>query len=236
LKVNLIRTALSVAMLFAFTSLGFTQTTKSYIEKMSGWESCSTCAGHNGNGPTVPHTMTKGVSSPTMGSKSAKFWIGGSSPYGNALWWENIGPGTSATNFQYDINFYLKNPSASQALEFDVVESGNGRHLVFGVQCELAQHEFRIWSPSAHWTNTGIACASPTAYTWHHLTMQYHRTSSGDAQFVSMTLDGATHYINMTEEGKSSSGNTTDTSFQMDERLAATDYSTYVENLSVTWW
>jgi hypothetical protein len=227
---------LGVAVLFAFVTLGFAQTTKTYIENLSGWESCSACAGRNGSGPTVPHTLTQGLPSPTMGSKSAEYWIGGSNSYGNALWWKNIGPGVKSTNFQYDIHFYLKNPSASQALEFDVVETSGGRHLVFGVQCELADHEFRIWSPTTHWTNTGIACPSPSAYKWHHLTMQYHRTSGGNAQFVSMTLDGVTHYINKTEVGKSSSGNTTNTSFQMDERRAATDYSTWVENLSVKWW
>jgi hypothetical protein len=217
-------------------SAGFGETKITYIEKKSGWDSCSTCAGSGGDGPYTPHSMTKNVSSPTMGKGSAKFSVSGSNAYGAALWWNTLGAGVSSTNFVYDTYLYMKTPSASQALEFDVVESSHGRHLTFAVQCNIRSHVFKVWSNTSHWVDTSIACNTPTAYKWNHLTLEFHRTSGGNAQFVSMTWNGTKHYISKTESGKDSSGNSTNVSFQMDENKYASDYSTWMENLSLKYW
>ena len=75
-----------------FASVAFAQTTKPSIEKMSGWQSCSVCAGAGGKGATVTHYMKQGITSPTMGSKSAQYYISRRSyAYGDALWWKQLG-------------------------------------------------------------------------------------------------------------------------------------------------
>ena len=236
MKLNFFGAALAVSMFVLCATAAFSQTKLTYLEKRTGWDSCSACAGSGGDGPSIPYSMTKNITSPTMGAKSAKFTVGGSSPYGAALWWNTLGSGVSATNFVLDMYLYLKNPSASRALEFDAVETSHGRHLTFATQCNINSHVFRIWSNATHWVDTPIACNTPTAYKWNHLTLEFHRTSGGNAQFVSMTWNGTKHYINKTESGKDSSGNTTDVSFQMDEGKNATDYSTWMENLSLKYW
>lgn len=233
MKSNLARTALLIFGLSFCTSFGLAQTTKSYIEKTSGWQSCSTCAGSDGS---VTHSMTQNISSPSMGSGSARYYIGGSTPFDNVLWWQHVGSRITARNYQYDVNFYMKNPAASQALEFDVVETNGTRHLTFAVQCELHNHIFRVWSNTQHWTTTGISCPTPAAYTWNHLTVEYYVTSGGNAEFVSMTLNGAKHYINKTEPGKTSTSTILDTSFQMDQNDVAAKYDTYIENMSIKYW
>ena len=235
-KTNLIRAAIVATLLCLFVSVSFASTTKSYIEKMSGWQSCSVCAGAGGSGATVPHSMTQGITSPTMGSKSAKYTIGGSASYGAALWWKQLGADSSAHNFKYDLYFYLKNPSAAQALEFDVNQSVGGHKFIFGTQCNIAAHTYDVYSPVSHWVHTGISCSRPSAYVWHHITLQFQRTSGGNTKFVSVTINGTTHYINRTYGPKSSSVSELNVAFQMDGNKSMTDYNTYLENVKLTYW
>ncbi|HEY3928791.1 MAG TPA: hypothetical protein VGL89_10470 [Candidatus Koribacter sp.] len=236
MKCNLIRAAILSVLLLLFVSASFASTTKTYIEKMSGWESCSACAGAAGSGPTVSHSMTQGITSPTLGAKSARFSISGTKAYGNALWWKQLGADSNAHNFQYDVHYYLKNPSAAQALEFDVNQGVGGHKFIFGTQCDLASHNYDVYSKATHWVHTGISCARPTAYKWHHITLEFQRTSGGNVHFVSVSIDGNKHYINRTYAPESSSTKELDVAFQMDGNKYMTDYQTWVEDVSLKYW
>lgn len=236
LNKHFLRALLICSLLFLFASVSFAQTTKSYIEKMSGWETCSVCAGAGGNGPTTPHSMTQNVSSPTMGAKSAHYWIGPKTSFGDALWWKQLGPNANAHNFQYDIYYYLKNPSASQALEFDVNQSVGGKKFIFGTQCELIKHQYQVWSSVTHWMSTGIPCATPQAYKWNHLTLQFQRTSTGKVFFVSVTINGVKHYINRTYSPQSSGVAELNVAFQMDGNRYSTSYDAWLENVTLKYW
>lgn len=233
---NLFRAALVAILLLFIASVSFAQTTKTYIERMSGWSSCSVCAGAGGAGATVSHSMTQGISSPTMGGTSSKYSISGSASYGAALWWKQLGADSSAHNFTYSAYYYLKNPSASQALEFDVNQSVGGHKYVFGTQCNIASHTYDVWSASTHWVHTGISCATPTAYKWNHIVLQFQRTSGSNVKFVSVSINGATHYINRTYAPKASSTKELNVAFQMDMNKSATDYQSYLENVSLKYW
>ena len=235
-KTSLFRATIFTALLFFFASSSFAQTTKSSIEKMSGWQSCSVCAGAGGKGATIPHTMTQGISSPSMGGKSTQYSIGGSHSFGAALWWKQLGAASSAHNFTYDLYFYLKNPSASQALEFDVNQSVGGKKFIFGTQCNIAAHTYDVYSVATHWVHTGIACSAPTAYKWNHLTLQLQRTSGNQVKFVSVSINGATHYINRTYSPKSSGVQELNVAFQMDGNRSMTNYDTWLENVSLKYW
>ncbi|HEU5404059.1 MAG TPA: hypothetical protein VFU86_22075 [Terriglobales bacterium] len=205
------------------------------IDQMSKWSSCSACAGSGGSGPTAYYSQTLYISSPSMDGKSSKFHIGGSSPYANALWWKQLGANSSAHHFKYDLYFYLKNPSAAQALEFDVNQSVNGKKYIFGAECTSARI-WKVYSASLHWVNTGIGCPKPTAYKWHHLTWEFQRTSGGNVQFIAVTLDGVKHYVNRTYGPKSSSASEINVAFQMDGNKYMTDYDTWLDKVKLTYW
>src|SRR5216683_6068811 len=79
-------------------------------------------------------SMTQGIGSPSMSGQATVFWLGGSTPYSDALWNNPlIGTGSSQgvpdgnrtldptlQNCTYDVYFYGDNLSLSQALEFDI--------------------------------------------------------------------------------------------------------------------
>src|SRR5438477_1430264 len=121
-------------VVFAFASTSWSSTTFSNIESLSNWLNCGACAGIGGNGPVDPYSLTQHISSPSLDGSSAQFFIGGSTPYGNALWWRQLG-GSPATHFVYDFYYFIKDPSAPQALEFDVNDSINNQWYIFGTEC-----------------------------------------------------------------------------------------------------
>src|SRR3954468_11331897 len=78
------------------------QTTISNIDQMTGWQSCSTCAGYGGNGPVTTHSMAQNQSSPSMDGHSVKFSIAGWTRYATALWWKRLGRKDAANTFVYN--------------------------------------------------------------------------------------------------------------------------------------
>lgn len=214
------------------------QTTISNLDQMTGWQSCSTCAGAGGNGPTTSHSMAQNQSSPSLDGRSVKFSISGSTSYANALWWKQLGGKDSAHNFVYSVYYYLKNPTAAQALEFDVNQTVGGKWFVFGTECALkGTPHWDVYDPyDRHWVATSIPCKVPKAYTWNHVTLEFHRTSTGKNQFISVTINGVKSYFNRTYSPKGGSSSTVNVAFQMDMDKAATDYSTWVDKVSLKYW
>jgi hypothetical protein len=211
-------------------------TTYGNINQIAGWSDCGACAGAGGSGATVPYSMTEGVGSPSIDGKSAQFWIGGGTPYANALWWKQLGANANATYFTYDLYFYYTNASAPQALEFDVNQSVGGRKYIFGTQCNVAAKEWDVWNTAgAAWEPTGVACPAPPTYTWNHLVWQFERVN-GQARFISLTLNGTTSYINRTYSVQGSGVNELNVAFQMDENNRATNYDVWLDKVNLTAW
>ncbi len=223
-----------IALIFVGTaSAGTTY----YNVQKNKWTACSACAGANGSGPTASYGQTLYIKSPSLSGSSSMFSIGGSNPYANALWWKQLGANSSVHNFKYDVYFYIKNPSAAQSLEFDVNQSVNGKKYIFGTECDIkGSGTWRVWSVAYRWRSTGIPCHAPSAYKWHHLTWQFQRTSGGNVKFVSVTLDGSTHYVNRIYSPKSSSVKELNVAFQMDGNKYMTDYSVWLDNVKLTVW
>ncbi len=157
----------------------FAQTTVTNIDQMTGWQSCSTCAGYGGAGPTTGHSMAQNQSSPAMDGRSVKFSISGSTAYANALWWKQLGRKDAAHNFVYDMYYYIKTPTAAQALEFDVNQTVGGKWYIFGTECVLkGTPHWNVYDPyNRHWVATSTPCKIPTAYKWQHVVLEFHRTS-----------------------------------------------------------
>ncbi len=210
----------------------------SNIDQMTGWSSCDACAGQGGAGPSASYSMSANQSSPSLDGKSAVFFLGGSSPYSSALWWRQLGGNSSVSHFVYDLYFYLKNPAASQALEFDVNQSLNGKKFIFGTQCDYRDHkDWDVWdTANGVWVKTGIGCTTPQAYTWNHLVLEFERTSTGKALFVAVTLNGKKSYINRSYYPKSANAYELNTAFQMDGNGTMVDYSTWVDKMQLIAW
>lgn len=213
-------------------------TTYSNIDQMTGWQSCSVCAGAGGNGPSASHSMKQNVASPSLDGKSVQFFLGGTTPYSNALWWKQLGANSTAANFVYDLYYYIKTPTAAQALEFDVNQSRSGKKYIFGTECDIkATHTWRVWDNyNATWRSTGISCSVPKAYTWHHLILEFRRTSAPGVNFVSVTINGQKYYFNRTYTPRSTSASEINVAFQMDGNSSQTDYSVWLDRVMLTYW
>jgi hypothetical protein len=211
--------------------------TKSQIQSMQGWDNCTACAAIGGHGATAPVSMAQFQKSPSLSGSSAKFTIGGSRPYANALWWKALGAENSASNFQYQADVYFTDPQAAEAVEFDTTQATGHAEFILGIQCNIKGGG--VWdvfnTGGNKWESTGVACTAPAAYTWHHLTYQGKRTGS-TTTVVSITWDGVTHYVNKTFPNKPYSGSGLSASFQLDLDSKPTPYSAWVDNMTLKFW
>jgi hypothetical protein len=207
---------------------------------MTGWQSCTACAGAGGNGPISTISIVQNVLSPALDGKSAKFSISGSTPYSDALWWKQLGAANTAKNFKYDVYFYLTQPQFAQALEFDVNQAIGTERFIFGTQCNIKTGRtvghFDVWgNANGNWISTGIPCSAPSAFKWHHLTWEFKRTAT-QVIFIGFTYDGVTHYVNRTYTARPSSVKELNVAFQMDGDSHMDDYSAWVDKVSLTYW
>ena len=214
--------------------------TTANIDQMTGWQDCSACAGAGGNGPVTSHSMTQNVASPSLDGKSAKFFIGGTTAYSDALWWKQLGAVNTAKNFKYDLYFYLTTPQYAQALEFDSNQAIGTERFIFGTECNIKTGStvghWDVWgNADGKWMSTGIGCSAPAAFKWHHLTWEFKRTAT-QVTYVGFTLDGVTHYVNRTYTARPSSVKELNVAVQMDGDSAMHDYSEWVDKISLTYW
>jgi hypothetical protein len=226
------------AMVFALVagSPASAQTVESSIQRMSGWQSCSSCAGAGGAGPSSHVSSAAGISSPSMSGNARVFSLAGTRPYSDALWWKQLGAANGATNLIYDVWFYLKTPQYAQALEFDNNQANGHMRWIFGTQCNIAAGVWDVWgNAQGNWISTGIPCPMPTAFTWHHLTWEFRRNSR-QLTFVAVTLDGAKHYVNRTYTGRGSGVNELNVAFQMDQKANHVAFQTWLDNVSLKYW
>ena len=234
----MISKSFSVLCLLVSFAIGSTaQTLKTNLEKTTGWKSCSQCAGTAGSGTFATHWFKQGVTSPALEGTSMQFFLGGTNNYSNAYWWKPVAYGTTATNFVYDFYYYIKNSNAPQALEFEVNQGLNSKKYIFGTQCGFASGVWRVYDAYNHrWVATSIACSSQAAYKWHHVVLEFHRTSTGKSQFVTISINGHKYYLNRSYSPKASSITSLNVAFQMDGNRYQTDYSTWLDKVNVKYW
>lgn len=226
----LIRVSVFAVLLFGGFAV-FGQSVISNINTLSPWQTCSACAGSG----SVSHSASYGISSPSLSGNAAKFHIGSGS-YKDALWWRQLGPRGTATHFVYDLYFYLKNPSAAQALEFDANQSVGGHKYIFGTECDIGNgHVWRTWSARSSWVSSGVGCPTPKSYAWNHLTLEFQRYN-GMVKFISVTLNGNKSYFNKSYAPEGSSVQELNVAFQMDENGSGTSFDTYLDKVKLTYW
>src|SRR6185312_3798099 len=147
-------------------------------------------------------------------------------------------------HFVFDTYYYVTNPSAVQGLEFNITSYDHSRGYTYGFTCSVKSGG--VWKISVpddstssmaemHWSSTGISCPVPPANTWNHVSFEAERTSSGMIHYISLTVNGSTHYINKTVYARSapSSWNGLTTHIQLNGDSKQDDYSVWVDKYSV---
>ena len=206
------------------------------IQKLTGWQTCVlSCAG----APAAVFSMTQGIASPSLSGSSDRFsLLAGTSSFGAVMWFNALGAHNSATHFLFDLNFYVDNPAAAQALEFYVTQSTGGARYNFGTQCDLAGgHAWRMWDNiGKKWVASAATCPTPTAKTWNHLVFEFQRQTGGDVMFTAVTLNGQRSLVNLSMQHTADTNSGLDVAYQSDANGSGTPYSVYLDKVSVTYW
>lgn len=195
--------------------------------------------------------MTQGVTSPSLSGNAAQFQIGGTIPYSDVIWvnpvigqFSSQGlPDNAQTlvptihNFIYDADFYVSDVSVTQVLEFDVNMYINSVGMTWAHQCNhLGDGQWDI-SVNSGWISTGVPCHLIDSG-WNHVTIQMQRESDNSILFQTITLNGTTSTVNQTFAPYTvpSSWYGITVAYQMDGDYQESANTTYVDNLSLTYW
>jgi hypothetical protein len=206
------------------------------IQKLTGWQTCVlSCAG----APSAVFSLTQGIASPSLSGSSDRFsLLSGTSSFGAVMWFKALGAHNNATHFLFDLNFYVDNPAAAQALEFYVTQSTGGARYNFGTQCDLAGgHAWRMWDNiGKKWVASAATCPTPAAKTWNHLVFEFQRQTGGDVMFTAVTLNGQRSLVNLSMQHTADSSSGLDVAYQADANGSGTPYSVWLDKVSVTYW
>ena len=214
------------------------------IQTLGGWGDCTVCAGAGGNGPSASYSMSQWQGDPSLDGKSTKFTIWGGSAFADVLWWKSlssaIGDTSAPHHFIYDTYFMVDNSGAVQSMEFDINQFVNGHSLIFGTQCNVLDgNNWDVWdNQNSRWVHTGVYCGAPSAWNWHHVTVEVERASDGGdwLHYVAITLDGNKHYIDSWYPPTSTGWSGITVNFQMDGNYAEQQYSTWLDKLTFSYW
>jgi hypothetical protein len=250
------------AIPIAVTVTSQSQTTISGIQNMTGWQSCSAdfpagsqragqlCAAGNKEVPSS--TLTEGVSSPSMDGKSAQFSMSapGGTPnptygYSNELYFNPVAGGNGASTFTYDLYFWIDDPTAPQALEFDLNQgyddtsgSGSPQRWTWGSECNFKGETpgmWDIWDDAAgRWRETSVPCSAFPAGTWNHLTWNVQRAGQ-QVYYNTLTVNGLVYQVNTYYNNQQGwTLEEIDNAFQMDLDSMADPYNVWLDEVSLT--
>lgn len=195
--------------------------------------------------------MDYGITSPSLSNNATQFNLGGTKPYGDALFSAQLMgqnspqiPDADHTllptlhNFIYDTDLYVTDASITQTLEFDISMYMNGVGMIWGTQCNyLGDKDWDIWdNVHSHWVSVGVPCKLVNG--WNHVTIQVQRNPDNTLLYQSIELDGTTYMLNRTyPPGIATSGWWGVTAnYQMDGNSTQSANITYLDNFSVTYW
>lgn len=220
------------------------QTTISDIQILPGWQSCSSTfpAGSGRDGQicaaglgTAVSTMTENQSSPAMDGKSAKFSMGGPTPYSNMLYFDPVAGGNNVSHFTYDLYFYIDTPDASQALEFDINQTYSGNRWVWGSECNFnGSGKWDIWNDLTGWQPTQFPCTPFPANTWMHLVWNVERVGN-QVHYISLTVGDQTYNVDTYYPNQPDwTLEEIDVAFQMDGNFAQQPYNVWLDEVNLT--
>lgn len=230
-----------------FSNLQSQQGWSGYALLPPSWGICSTCTS---TGSRLSWSWTQNVSSTSIDGKSTQSsYGGGTTKWGDVLWNNHlIGAFSSQNisdskhtlvptlhNFTYDVYFWVKDASVSQAMEFDINQFTGGHSFIWGHECRIAGgHEWDVYdNVNKRWVATGIAC-NPVSGAWNHLVINVQRTSANQLLFKTITLNGNTGTVNRTYSPGTTSWNGVTINYQLDGNVNGTPYTVYLDKLNFT--
>jgi hypothetical protein len=207
------------------------------IEEKSGWDSCTDCAG---GGRNAVYWMKQNIASPSLDGNATEFFVGGSTPYSHALFWKRLaGANTAQHHFLLDMYYYLKDPAASQGLEFETHQTFGGYRYKAPWLCSFDHKLWKVFDPAiGTWSPTTLPCVRPPANTWQHVVFEAERTSDNKVLFVAVTINGVKTFINkkVIPLKVSSTLSGTGVHFQLDGNRYQTDYHAWIDKMKLTVW
>ena len=220
------------------------QTTISNIQSLPGWQSCSAlfppgsgrdgqiCAAGLG---TAQSTMTQNQSNPSMDGQSAQFSMSGPTGYSNMLYFNAVAGGNNVSHFIYDLYFYIDNPTASQALEFDINQTFGGNRWVWGSECNFnGSGKWDIWDDVNGWQPTIYNCNPFPANTWNHLVWNVERVGN-QVHYISLTVADQTYNVDTYYSNQSNwTLEEIDVAFQMDGNYKQEPYNVWLDKVQLT--
>ncbi len=227
-----------------FTDLQSAQGWGQYGQKAPDYSDCSPCSG-------VEYSFTQGQENSSLSGHAAQWWLGGSTPYSDVLFNNHlIGPFSSQGlpdtrqqllsqyhNFSYDLDFYVEDAHAAQALEFDINWFQNQTGLTWGTECRIDGGQmWDVWD-SAHWVSTGLAC-NPVIGGWNHVEVNAQRGPQNQLVYQSIVLNGAPLNLNKTYPGFKVPADWygITVNYQMDGNSSQDQYGTYTDNMTLRYW
>jgi len=196
--------------------------------------------------------QTFGVASPSKSGNATEFSISPHLPYADVLFTAGV-LGVNAPqrldanhtllptihHYQYDADFYVSDPAVSQALEFDVSVWMDGiAGMTFGHQCNhLGDGDWDIWDNGrGHWVDAKVPCKFVQG--WNHVTLQMERQSDNSLLYQSIALNGTTYTLNQVYPSIPAPAGWwgVNLNYQMDSDFQGSQNTTYLDNLTFTYW
>jgi hypothetical protein len=166
------------------------------IEEMSGWGHCAT-AECSGSSNPASYWMAPFQSNPSLDGASTQFYVSGSA-WSDVLWYKSLG--SSAANATHFLLDYWLKPNAdtltrAEALEFDIVNSYNGRKWDVSNQMHYSGQHWDTWDGVAlKWVHTNVPAPKLDPNKWHHVKIYCERVG-GQTHNISYTVDGVTYQV-----------------------------------------
>jgi hypothetical protein len=114
--------------------------------------------------------------------------------YSNMLYFNAIARENNVSHFTYDLYFYIDNPNASHALEFDINQTDDGKRWVWGSECNRNGSGMRdTWDDIDGWKPNLRRQAIPSN-TWIHLMWNVEQVGN-QVNYVSLTVSDQTYDI-----------------------------------------
>jgi Big-like domain-containing protein len=210
------------------------------------YEICGNCSP---NGPQLVVNFKQGVSSPSLTGAAMQNYIAGSEAYSDGFWNTRLvgdfspNPDSGHTlapsihHLVYDVYFYMQDPGASQAIEFDINQFVNGKSFIWGHECRLeGGYEWDTWNnPAQNWVPSGVPC-KPQANAWNHLVIEVERTSDDHLHFVSITLNGNTAKVDRYDTPTPTNWYGVTINYQQDGDYAQHAYSVWLDKINLEYW
>jgi hypothetical protein len=208
------------------------------LQTSSDWGSCNTnsCSGGSGAGT---YWIAQNQSTPSLSGSSME--LDNSGVWGDALWWNKLGPQPSASNFLWTFAFQVDDASlsAAQALEFDAFQFLGGYNYMMGTECNYASGVWDLWDSAAgHWKPTSVPCPQFQPNVWHHVTLFTQRsTASAGYTFVTLDVDGTSYALNQSYSAENNGWDgQVGVQYQLDDNATGGAYQEWVDNVALTAW